>query len=173
MTFFRIFLTVLLFSAPGLAQTAPKVEFPETHLFGVILLQGTNQAITESQPLAPKTLKVLEEVRDFLPYKNFKLLDSSFIRSDRDANFRLKGPNNHTYSAEMRFSAHPEQKDLLQVHNFQIAELVDQVVGGKETKYVINHIETSFSIKIGETIVVGTSRVNSGEEAVIVLFSAG
>lgn len=172
---FITFCIAFCLSWPCFAQqaSAPKPDYPQTHLFGVILLQGTNQTQLENQSLPAKTLKVLEEVRDFLPYKNFKMLDSSFIRSDRDASFSLRGPDNRTYSAEMRFSAHPEQEGTLQVHRFQIAELVEEMTGDQKLKYHLNHIETSFSIKIGETIVVGTSRAKGGEEAVIVLFSAG
>lgn len=166
-------LMITLVSSAALAQEAPKPQYPQTHLFGVILLQGSNTPAKNDAQLPPATLKVLEEVRSFLPYKYFHLLDSSFIRSDRDASFRLNGPDKKSYTATLRFHQHLEKSNVLMVSGFEIFEVITTTEGDKTVRHRRNHIETSFSINVGETIVVGTSRVDSDSDAVIVLLSAG
>jgi len=170
-------LTLTLFfalaSISTLAQEAPKASYPQTRLFGVILLQGSNTPAKNDAELPPATVKVLEEVRSFLPYKYFHLLDSSFIRSDRDASFRLNGPDKKSYTATLRFHQNHEKPNVLMVSGFEIYEVVTTTEGEKTLRHRKNHIETSFSINVGETIVVGTSRVDSDADAVIVLLSAG
>ena len=172
----RTMTTLLFFTIAAIAafaQEAPKVQLPETRLFGVILVQGSNDASKKDAQIPPTAMKVLEEVRQFLPYKYFTLLDSSFIRSDHEASFRLNGPGKKSYTASMRFYQHPDKPDVLMVSDFDIFEIITQREGEKLVRHKKDHIDTSFSIKVGETIVVGTSRVDEESDAVIVLFSAG
>lgn len=152
-------------------QAAPIVETPETRLFGVILLQGANQPDANGLKLPEKTLKILEDVSSFLPYKHYKLLDSSFIRTDFHASFKLSGPSNKSLATVVGIEKHPGKTDTLRV-NFRISPIPETAEEKAHHNSSIHLIDTSFSIKIGETIVVGTSKISNDEEAIIVLFSA-
>lgn len=165
---------IALCSPPLLAQQqAPKPNVPQTRLFGIILIQGLTAPAPDSEPLPQKTKQVLDEVADFLPYKHFKMLDSSFIRSNGHATFNLVGPDQQALIANLRIQDHPEKTDTIQVKAFQIIEETLRFDGEKQYPAVNEYLNTSFSIKADETIVVGTSRIGKKDSAVIILFSAG
>lgn len=152
---------------------APLPDVPQTRLIGIILVQGSNTPIEENLALPTKAKKVIEEVADFLPFKHFSMLDSSFIRTDHRASFKLRGPGGKELIANMGIESHPSDENTILIDNFGIEEVSWNIEGEKKSRFSKYHITTSFSIKSGETIVVGTSRINYGDDSIIVLFSAG
>ena len=105
------------------------------------------------------------------------------LRRNGEARGLLKGPEGKDF--ELMFEFREGESDTLQVRSFGIDVLIaqpqDRVVT-ENGKSKIEHqpprwvrrnvIATSFSVKVGETIVVGTSKLNGNGEALIVLFTA-
>ena len=64
--------------------------------FSVILLIGENQAAAggDSLPPAPAVRKALNDVKDFLPYRSYRVLDTQWLRS---GSTRMKGLDDQEY----------------------------------------------------------------------------
>ena len=73
------------------------------------------------------------------------------------------GPDNHDYRVQLTYSKSRKTGKIF-VENF---ELVDLNRGSNALL-----IGTSFEVDLRETIVVGSSKLNGGDEALIVLFTA-
>ncbi|MFQ5766719.1 MAG: hypothetical protein ACE5ID_01860 [Acidobacteriota bacterium] len=105
--------------------------------------------------------RALEDLKGFLPYKGYRLLDAGVIRSSgRDAATRLG--TDPVYFLSMSFDrADPSQQGAVLFRHF--------VLQGHAGRPVLG---STFSMKMGETVVVGTSRLDGGKEALIVLLTA-
>jgi hypothetical protein len=68
--------------------------------FSVVLLLGETQgaAAGDGLPPAPGLRKALADVKDFLPYRSYKVLDTQWLRS---GSTRMKGPDNQEYDVEV------------------------------------------------------------------------
>jgi hypothetical protein len=220
--------------------------------FSVVLVMGDlGAAAAMPETVPPAARKALADMKDFLPYKSYKLLDTSWILSDNSsahATGRLKGPDDSDYQLALEASPEnpagstlrvsfslldPRRLDLIHRpastsgrssgpargesetpsldymrSEMALAELRKRAiemqkmieaqkeagqnpgarrsippekleelpfiieggrirVGGQPLKV----IETGFTMDVGETVVVGTSRVG-GDKAIIVLLTA-
>jgi hypothetical protein len=125
----------------------------------------------------------VEDVRQFLPYKSYRILDVALVRSDRLARTSMKGPDGAAYDVEVSFSPRPEEGRIV-VSRFQVArtetprpltrietdQLEWQSAAAPEAPRSV--VETSFTADLGKTVVVGSSRLDGGQTALIVLFTA-
>jgi hypothetical protein len=77
----------------ALAQTRPNG-------FSVVLLLGDTQgnATGDSLPPAPALRKALADVKDFLPYKSYRVLDTQWLRSGAT---RMKGLDDQEYDVDV------------------------------------------------------------------------
>jgi len=68
--------------------------------FSVVLLLGETQgtAAGDGLPPAPGVRKALADVKDFLPYRSYKTLDTQWLRS---GSTRMKGPDEQEYDVEV------------------------------------------------------------------------
>jgi len=68
--------------------------------FSVVLLLGETQgtAAGDGLPPAPGVRKALADVKDFLPYKSYKTLDTQWLRS---GSTRMKGPDEQEYDVDV------------------------------------------------------------------------
>jgi hypothetical protein len=211
--------------------------------FSVVLVQGDLQAVSGTDDVPPAARKALADMRDFLPYKSYKLLDAAWVlccsghgypRSLGDVVTLLKGPEEREYELTLSASAmdsprvsvrfllrdvtplppgaKPAKEDdvAVQEAKAKIAELEAQRANLRQ-KYNADHptvrradnelatvrrrlealergertpdgprarmagrgvIDTNFSMDVGETVVVGTSRLRSGSRALIALLTA-
>jgi hypothetical protein len=154
--------------------------------FGVVLVQGEMQPGQQPTDVPPAALKALNDLKDFLPYKNYKLLDTQWTMGSGRLAGRLRGPENSGYYFEVqtrrgedvpivvsRFvlraeSAHDEARAVLTPKPLAQAQSVRMAALG----FSRNLIDTSFSMDLGETVVVGTSRIQGNNNALIVLLTA-
>src|SRR5262245_47597728 len=92
---FRMLATVvaLLFATIARAQ-------PVQRGFSVVVLLGETQAAAsgESLPPAPALRKALNDVKDFLPYKSYKTLDTQWLRG---GSTRMKGLDDQEYDVDL------------------------------------------------------------------------
>ena len=210
--------------------------------FSVVLVQADLQAVNATDDVPPAARKALADMRDFLPYKSYKLLDAAWVlccgghgypRSLGDVVTQLRGPEDREYEltlsaaimdsprVNVRFllrdvtspppsvKVQKEEDTATEELKTKIAQLEAQLAGLRQ-KYNAQHpevrraenelagarrkletaerrdsgpaagrrqagrgvIDTSFSMDVGETVVVGTSRLRGGSRALIALLTA-
>lgn len=196
---------------------------PAPQGYSVVLVLGDMQSASsaaDNVPLAAR--KALTDMKDFLPYKSYRLLDAQWILGSQRATTRLRGHDEQEYELTLRgsplggklnvaFQLHEpgaaesaagvraikmaELDRALQAANVELAKIQErfgekhpntqvaaakvkqlrQEMEGMEMSYARGAraiIDTSFSMDIGETVVVGTSRLRGGDKALIALLTA-
>jgi len=194
----RLALPLLLaaLTAPGLAAQQPPApgasprgeaprspDEPRTYTFQLVLLVADNQGRPGFENVPPRAEKALADVRDFLPYKNFHLLDLAWLRSSRSAEAQLAGPEHEALSARIVFRQPIDSGDRLEIERFVIvrtnplprlleAPRSDGAPTATAPPSVRPLLETSFGMRSGETVVVGTAKLDGPDKALVVVLSA-
>lgn len=183
-----LFLAVLLLSSGrlGLAQSIPvpmlepvpraTAESPRNQNLQILLLSASLKPGTTAGPEIPENAqKALNDLKKFLPFKSYQLVDGAWLSATEGkvAQARLAGSGGATYKVALRFRSTGEgESRTLFVEAFDLEqEIVVQMqegpkFGGRDL------IGTTFSIKEGETIVVGTSKADGADGALVVLLTA-
>lgn len=168
-------LALALAAVPAAAQ-----ESLDTHLIQISLLVASKTGASQLADLPANTRQAIEDVRQFLPFKSYRLLDTALVRTQRGARTMLTGPDNREFRAAFSFDGRHEPGSLM-VRSFELVEKVDVppellIAGGGEKRPAATSskevLSSSFSAAIGQTVVVGTSRLDGGDEALMVLFTA-
>lgn len=183
----RLLIALLLMTALPLA--ASDAEAPEapaatpqpsphggghTQLFQVILLRGATSGPEELTGLPKNAEKAIRDVRDFLPFKSYKLLDSGLVRIEEKAEgaVRLDGITPQQYDVRVSWQ---EQGTKISVWHFAVIPVrpkgTTPLPAGVAPEADRPIITTAFSIDVGETIVVGSSKLG-GDQALVILFTA-
>lgn len=221
--------------------------------FSVVLVLGDLRAVAGEEDIPPAARKALTDMKDFLPYRSYRLLDAAWILccSSSRAITRLRGPDEHEYEIEIesgsadqnrtsvrfllrdvtisekpapreatsprsatrgssgleqevvvakerleaaRAKLAPQHPDIARLESelraatqrvaeakaAQAGEYVRQVEGEKRTREGLatskfgdrSIMNTSFTMDLGETVVVGTSRLSGNSKALIALLTA-
>jgi hypothetical protein len=225
---------------PSVAITTPTPSWPgATYGFSVVLVLGDMQGGATADNVPAAARKALADMKDFLPYKSYRLLDSAWILGSGNVSTRLRGPDDQEYSLNvsggstredpktLRLSfqlrdaesaklyapadaesaiqkahsagldqmremereslqqklrdlqaqkgdSHPDvvrAKAQLEQLNRQLAELYGQRRALVKTGTCCI-ISTGFTMEVGETVIVGTSRLRGGDKALIALLTA-
>lgn len=175
-----IFLILLIVSSVSVFAG----QASQSYMFQTVLLIGSTEGQSDLTGVPENVVEALEDVTKLLPYKNCRLIDASLIRTNGGARGLLNGPEGGR-EFELSFDFREGEAGQLQIRSFGIDTLVAEpqdrvtVENGKSRiehqppRWVRrNVIATSFTIQVGETIVVGTSKLNGSGEALIVLFTA-
>jgi len=155
---------------------------PRTQTFQVVLLAAGSKAGSSASDLSKSAQKALDDLREFLPYKSYQVLDTAWLRTTQGAEGRLVGRQGAAYNLRLRFRpvGGAEDKNLF-VELFRLDEEPGTPRASSEAKVgepgiapraPRDLIETSFGLKEGETIVVGTSKIDGSDEALVVLLTA-
>jgi hypothetical protein len=154
---------------------------PADVFYTVQLVLGSETDATTDAEIQNDT--VVKELRKFLRYKGYSLLDSTFIRViNRESASVVLGPK-----AEFEFVLKPDvagdakvpiiktEVKLVQtvVKKSQAYTKPDgtEVMGGTSTSHV-TLIESALNIKSGERTVVGVSKLDGGDKGLILIISA-
>ena len=150
--------------------------------FNIVLVLGENEASGEhgigEVPQAAR--RALEDVREFLPYKHYRVLDTQWTSCCGGERVNLSGrlqglyqpanarpatlqPRPYSFAIEARESA-----GKLQMF-FRLSPEEGAIIDGKVMTRPV--VDSNFSMEPGETVVVGTSRVG-GDKALIALVTA-
>ncbi len=94
------------------SETAPAKKIPDSpdptprRGFNVVLLLGDMQGPGYPKPIPEAALRALSDMRDFLPYKGYNLLDTQWIvgGTSSPAVTRLRGLDEQEYELELRAS---------------------------------------------------------------------
>jgi hypothetical protein len=150
---------------------------PVTQVFQLVLVAAGSKGGGPAATLTPGAQKAMADLQGFLPYKGYEVLDSVYFRGTQGdvIQGRAVGRRELGYGVTLRFRrvGTSQDKNLL-MEAFQLAEEGSRPIplpsgGARDPREVI---DTSFSLKVGETVVVGTSRLDGGDEALIVLLTA-
>ena len=91
-------------SAPApMKKIAENVAVPRRG-FNVVLLLGDMQGADAQDTVPIAARKALADMRDFLPYKSYRLLDTQWILGSTQALTRLRGVDDQEYELELRTS---------------------------------------------------------------------
>jgi hypothetical protein len=168
-------LALALLALPLAAQPARP-----SHLIQISLLAASRSGPNELADLPQNTRQAIEDVRQFLPFKSYRLLDTALLRSDRVARTMLTGPDDREFRASFSLNLPYEPGELV-VQNFELIEKIalppSLLSTGGDTKPPASPaskqvLSSSFTAKVGQTVVVGTSRLDAGDHALMVLFTA-
>jgi len=197
-----IALAALLLLASGIAgaegNRTPE-EAPETRLVQINLLAASKTGDSDLSDLPANTRKAIEDIKDFLPFKTYKILDTSLVRAlvltpdrgSRPAKTMMTGPDGAKLQVEFHMTGERGDPEIF-VQQFEVTPSMrdrlfavtapEQDIGSDSGAPVIApradlldmgaFIATSFTATVGQTVVVGSSRLNGGDEALIVLFTA-
>jgi hypothetical protein len=137
---------------------------PVDHVFQIFLLEGSRQT-SVSPELPAGAAKALQDAKEILPFRGFRTLQSAVIRSTGEgfANLGME------FSLDFGFRAPREASRPVLFEKFYLRKQVPVPSGGSDMKAIL---QTSFSIANGETVVVGTSRLDGADTALVVLLTA-
>jgi hypothetical protein len=163
---------------------AKEDSIPLTQSFQVLLLAAGPGGGNSGLEVPANAQKALNDLKGFLPFRSYELLDAVWVRGtqDRLMDGRLVGRGGSAYAMRLRFRnvGSPEERNLF-FDTFHIREEPytprPSAAGGNEGQPVAPRpprelISTTFGVKMGETIVVGTSKVDGTQEALVVLLTA-
>lgn len=156
---------LVLFALPGTGFTqtpspAPK-PVPAITGFHIAVLLADNKPGEAVEGLPASVNKALTDARQFLRFKNYRMLDTAWLRGMGYLRARVVGLAGREYSASIVSG----QKGALLDVEFKLRDYP-----GAEGAIPV--METGFQMTVGETVVVGTSRVTGTEQALVFLLTA-
>jgi len=143
---------------------------PPTQVFHVHLFTADNDA-QPAERIPEALAPVLKDLAGFLPFRSFHLISTGLVRTSRDGRIDL-GSEPH-FVVDLRFAGDPAGGKPLQIEQFELSRR-QMVAGEGGAMQVANFdvLRTSFSMNVGETVVVGTSKLDGGDKALVVLLTA-
>lgn len=142
---------------------AERDSAPPTQTFHLVILAAGNKPNGPVPTLAPGAQKALDDIKGFLPFKHYRVLDTVFLRVTQGdvAQSQVAGLLGSAYHLTMRFQAGGLEGKELFINGFILKNDKDE-----------NLLHTSFSMSSGETVVVGTSSAPPAEEALVAILTA-
>jgi hypothetical protein len=154
-----------------------------TQTFQIILVQGKRGAGGMDPGLPKSAAAALEDVSQFMPFDSFSLIDTALISTTRDGETVLSGPGEVRYEARLSFfTTESVDGPVIVVRQLRVESqpvwrepppagpsAAAERPGGWVRDTLL---DTSLSVGVGETAVVGTSKLNGGDEALILLLTA-
>jgi hypothetical protein len=174
-------------AAPAPRQADPSLPWtrigsgkrPEkTYTFQVVLLVADDAAPAVVENVPPNAQRALKDLQDFLPYKSYHLVDLAWLRTAWWAKTRITGPKGEAYEVELDFQRMVGAGERLLIQDFKLTEktqLPPVEAGGRgagKASAVREVLSTTFGMELGETVVVGTAKLDGPGRALIVLLSA-
>lgn len=149
----------------GQGQQGAKTQTPSVSLrkFVITLALGDVQAGAGSS-FTPAASKALANLKGFLPYKTYTLLDTVYKIGLTGRPDQMKGSDGQKYELMTMGSA-------VAVPNRTAVRLQLRTVSTPEQPAMFV-IDTQFEIEIGETVVVGTSRLDGNRALLLLVTSA-
>lgn len=148
-------------------------RLPATRTFQIIVL-AADRSGAGSDSVPENARQALQDIQSFLPYNSFNVIGSGWIRTSEYGETTLPGPQ--TLSAEIRFRPNTDPMAPVLIEQFSVYKrAVETVVEqGISTQQWRNRpiLQSTFTIEPGETFVVGTSKLNGDDTAMVVLLTA-
>lgn len=143
-----------------------------TQRFQIALVEATTSGPRRLEGLSEGARKALEDASQLLPYKGLELLDVALIETNDRGVTHLTGPGGLDYRVGLEMDAVVSLEGLrLEVDRFELTRQ-PRFEADREAVPLLNMLRTSLRLKPGETVVVGTSRLEDGDAALIALVTA-
>lgn len=178
-------LMICLVAATSLqaAESKPSQARPgeASHMLSLALIVAGKEMKEGLEPLPAPVAKAISDIKGFLPYTNYEMQDTVVMRGANQIAVRadLEGPDSR-YVAQLRYQLTDDPRKL-NFYEFNLVRAYEPRVprpvrGDAEqdtprppsTREVIS---TAFSVNVGESIVVGTSRLNGTGKALVVILT--
>jgi hypothetical protein len=163
----RAFVVALLIvfaavAASAQSPTQPRSDSASLDGFHVVLLlaKGAPGAVPTDLPAG--VAKALREAAELLPFKSYQVQDQAVLRSNGNSFQRvhLLGPLSRDYELGLETRQQEPQK---------VSIAVNLTYTAPDVKTFANVLQTEFSARLGETVVVGTSKVKGDESLVLLI----
>lgn len=142
------------------------VEESKLRGFTVSLVLGEIESGRTAGTFSPAAAKALADLKDFLPYKSYRLLDTTWMIGLTSTNQFLRDADGQQHGFFLRstlISPSAVKVDMLRLWGVASS-------APKSSPELL--IDTSFNLKVGETIVVGTSRIDSDRGLILLVTAA-
>src|SRR2546426_11362212 len=106
---------------PGLITPKPEAWPGATYGFSVVLVLGDMQGGTTAENVPAAARKALADMKDFLPYKSYRLLDSAWVLGSGNVSTRLRGPDDQEYNLNLSGGSSREDPKTLHL-SFQLRD---------------------------------------------------
>jgi hypothetical protein len=141
---------------------------PRSQTFQIMILA----AGMESEPaidLPQGAARALAGSGRLLPYKGYRLIDQGLLTTTGRGKIAL-GDSQTGFEAELKMEGGAEPGSPVLVRSFELTRAKWESVG--QTPFRRSVIDTSFTIEPGGTVVLGASRLEGGDQALVVLITA-
>lgn len=147
-------------------------RLPETRSFQIVVLSADRSG-GGSVDVPDNVSQALEDVRAFLPYTGFSVLGTGWLRTSSYGSTTLPGPMELSVSLTFRPTTDPTAPLLIEGFSLNRRTTVSVPVEGGYASEFRNQtiLQTTFTISPGETVVVGTSKLNGDDTAMVVLLT--
>jgi hypothetical protein len=141
----------------------------------VVLLVADNTQ--RSEPDLPEAeARALDDLKQFLPYKGYRVLESGWVHTKGRGELRLGVDPTYLAEIDLRGERAPGDPSV-HVRGFRLVTEIPATVitdsgVAQESFRSMEILSTSFTMDIGETVVVGTSKLNGDDEALVVLLTS-
>lgn len=137
-----------------------------------LILASAADDIKTDESLAADPL--IKELRSFLKYRNFALLDTSIVRAtDNKNSLVMLGTKEEEFGLHLQpVYVHEEKNELIRLYvmlNWRVGFV--KAEGGADTLFKKTLIESNLSLKPGERTVVGVSKMGGGDKGLILIIS--
>lgn len=157
----------------------------ESRLFHVALVLAERGPDGDGDGRLPAAVqKALDDIRDFLPYDRYRVVDSALVRSAGNGEATLRGPDGTPHRASFLFTeTEVDGRTMLDVRHFALHRGSREMPAPRERsggpavapEAPERPLSASFRMDVDETVVVGSSSLEggaSGQRALIVLLTA-
>lgn len=157
---------------------APDGQVPAANLsrlrgFVITLALGDVQPGSSQGTFTPAAAKALADMKDFLPYKSYRQLDTTWLIGLSWPHQILEGVDGQKHELYMRVLA--VSPTTIKVDMLRLWDTASATPQKTPTPALTNTsllIDTSFTINVGETVVVGTSRLDGGRALILLVTAA-
>ncbi len=178
------------------SASAPRASDTQLQGFSVVLVLGDLQGFGAPDDVPQAARKALTDMRDFLPFKSYKLLDATWVmccarvgrragppgvtsvREVASVNQMLRGPDDQELELQLR-TQQIEGNRISVSFELTVASgsPLEKLTGDVKPREGVHDrtkpiIDSDFTMDVGETVVVGTSSRVKGTKAIIALLTA-
>ena len=165
----------------AMAAVAQETPAPTPHarggeqMFHVALLVADSEAPKAAPQDLPKGVqKAIADIRDFLPFKSYRMIDSALARMNGRGKVLLNGPSGERYTASLDYHELDTKGSFL-VDQFaltkhpEVKPNAQPLPPGRAPLPPEQPLVSSFRITRGESVVVGSSSLGAGKALIVVL----
>jgi len=140
--------------------------------FNLVLLVAEPQGAIPTEGLSAQARKALLDVREFLPYKGFRVIDAQWVSGTGQGTSRISGrlraPENGVY--DFILNLRPRQDEPSRLVLGVAITLISPMTAVSSQRVIL---DTSFNMRPDETVVAGTSYLQGDQALVLLLTAAG